>query len=134
MESSLNILFLHISTFWNSKKFKIPDTTGHHKCNMFFKFFSNSGGSKTIGISERLQRFFGREIILKRFQRFPERFQDFIGRIGGICRRPSLPQLSTVWVSNMLRPISKSKSHYSKTDENKLPELLNLFSINLQQK
>ena len=80
-----------------------------------------------MGISERFQRFFGREIILKRFQRFPERFQDVIGRIGGICRRPSLPQLSKVWVSNMLRPISKSESHYSKTDENKLPELLNLF-------
>ena len=60
-----NIIFI-------SQHFEIPifpknDTTGHQKCGTttILVFFFISGGSKTFGFSERVQRFFGGGILLK---------------------------------------------------------------------
>ena len=59
MESSLQHIILQISPFRKSKKSRLFDTVGHQKCGTYFYFclfFSKSGGSTTIGFSERFQR------------------------------------------------------------------------------
>ena len=63
MDSSLKYYFF-ISQHSRTQKIKMPDTTGHKKCNLCFRLFLKSGGSKTIGTSERFQRIFGRGIFV----------------------------------------------------------------------
>ena len=47
--------FTYHNIFENPKKSQIDDTTGHQTC-WFFVFCFKSGGSETIGFSERFQR------------------------------------------------------------------------------